>query len=46
MAMMAYDESSAAAFAATRHLPADGLAGWRAAVSRHLPVGPGDRVLR
>lgn len=45
MAMMAYDERSAAAFAATRHLPAEGLASWRAAVSRHLPVGPGDRVL-
>ncbi|WP_433287041.1 methyltransferase domain-containing protein [Micromonospora sp. CA-244673] len=45
MAMIAYDEASAAAFAATRHVPSGGLASWRAAVARHLPVGPGDRVL-
>ncbi|MFE9691722.1 class I SAM-dependent methyltransferase [Micromonospora sp. NPDC005806] len=45
MAMMAYDAVSAAAFAATRHLPVEGLASWRAAVARHLPVGPGVRVL-
>ncbi len=45
MAMMAYGEPSAAAFAATRHLSAEGLASWRAAVARHLPVRPGTRVL-
>lgn len=45
MAMMAYDDRAAAAFAATRHLPADGLANWRDAIARHLPVQPGARVL-
>lgn len=45
MAMMAYDDSAAAAFVAARHLPTEGLASWRAAVARHLPVGPGARVL-
>ncbi|NES15446.1 MULTISPECIES: class I SAM-dependent methyltransferase [Micromonospora] len=45
MAMMAYDDPAAAAFVATRHLPAEGLASWRAAVARHLPVRPGARVL-
>ncbi|AGL21324.1 class I SAM-dependent methyltransferase [Actinoplanes sp. N902-109] len=37
MARIAYDETDAAAFAATRHLPADALTEWRAAAARHLP---------
>ncbi|MFR9775315.1 class I SAM-dependent methyltransferase [Micromonospora sp. MS34] len=45
MAMMAYDVPAAAAFAATRHLSAEGLASWRAAVARHLPARPGARLL-
>ncbi|HWS33589.1 MAG TPA: class I SAM-dependent methyltransferase [Actinoplanes sp.] len=43
MAMIAYDEVDAAAFAAGRHLDDDGLAGWRAAVERF--VRPGARIL-
>lgn len=43
MAMIAYDEVDAAAFAAGRHLDGDGLAGWRAAVERF--VRPGCRIL-
>ncbi|MFI7596842.1 class I SAM-dependent methyltransferase [Actinoplanes sp. NPDC049681] len=37
MARIAYDDSSAAAFAATRHLPTAGLDEWRTAVTRHVP---------
>lgn len=45
MARIAYDETSAAAFAATRHLSPDGLASWRTAVARHLPTTAGARLL-
>lgn len=45
MARIAYDDSSAAAFAATRHLDSDALASWRAAVARHLPTTAGARLL-
>ncbi len=45
MARIAYDDRSAAAFAATRHLATDGLTSWRAAVARHLPTTAGARVL-
>ncbi|WP_446219687.1 class I SAM-dependent methyltransferase [Micromonospora sp. IBHARD004] len=45
MARIAYDDRSAAAFAAARHLAPDGLASWRAAVARHLPTTAGARVL-
>jgi SAM-dependent methyltransferase len=45
MALIAYDSGDAAAFAATRHLPGDALADWRAAVTRHLHPGPGMRLL-
>jgi SAM-dependent methyltransferase len=39
MARIAYDEPQAAAFAATRELPDDGLDAWRAAVRPHLAGG-------
>ncbi|MEU4243680.1 methyltransferase domain-containing protein [Actinoplanes sp. NPDC026619] len=45
MALIAYDQGDAAAFEATRHLSDDGLAGWRAAITRHLDPGPGARLL-
>ncbi|MCW3819338.1 methyltransferase domain-containing protein [Micromonospora sp. DR5-3] len=45
MARIAYDSRDAAAFAATRHLPDQGLAAWRAAVARHLQPRPGMRML-
>jgi ubiquinone/menaquinone biosynthesis C-methylase UbiE len=45
MARIAYDHADAAAFEATRHLTDDGLAGWRAAVTRHLDPRPGLRLL-
>lgn len=43
MAMIAYDDVDAAAFAAARHLAGDGLGAWRAAVGRFLR--PGGRIL-
>jgi ubiquinone/menaquinone biosynthesis C-methylase UbiE len=45
MARIAYDHADAAAFEATRHLRDDGLAEWRAAVTRHLGPRPGLRLL-
>lgn len=45
MAMMPYDGPAATAFAATRQLPAEALTSWRAALARHLPSGPGVRLL-
>lgn len=45
MARIAYDDTDAEAFAATRHLTDDGLAAWRDAVARHLAPEPGMRLL-
>jgi SAM-dependent methyltransferase len=45
MARIPYNSHHAAAFAATRHLPDQGLAGWREAVTRHLAPRPGLRLL-
>ncbi|SCG41112.1 class I SAM-dependent methyltransferase [Micromonospora humi] len=45
MARIAYDDSDAEAFAATRHLSDDGRAAWRQAVARHLAPEPGMRLL-
>ncbi|WIM92621.1 methyltransferase domain-containing protein [Actinoplanes oblitus] len=45
MALIAYDDTDAAAFEATRHLPGDGLAPWREAITRHLRPRPGLRLL-
>ncbi|WBB78050.1 methyltransferase domain-containing protein [Micromonospora sp. WMMD882] len=45
MARIAYDDTDAAAFEATRHLADDGLSAWREAVARHLDPRPGVRVL-
>lgn len=45
MARIAYDDRDAAAFAAARSLPSDGLAAWREAVARHLTPTPGTRLL-
>jgi SAM-dependent methyltransferase len=45
MARIAYNRDDAAAFEAGRHLPDQGLAAWRAAVTRHLDPGPGRRLL-
>jgi ubiquinone/menaquinone biosynthesis C-methylase UbiE len=45
MARIAYNSHAAAAFEATRHLPDEGLAGWHAAVTRHLNPRPGTRLL-
>lgn len=45
MARIAYDSHDAAAFEATRHVSDQGLAGWRAAVTRHLDPRPGTRLL-
>ncbi|MFI2712234.1 class I SAM-dependent methyltransferase [Micromonospora sp. NPDC018662] len=45
MARIAYDDTDAEAFAATRHLTDDGLTAWRAAVTRHLAPRPGLRLL-
>jgi SAM-dependent methyltransferase len=45
MARIAYDIHDAAAFEATRHLSDQALAGWRAAVAKHLHPQPGTRLL-
>src|SRR5687768_14954607 len=45
MARIAYDETDAAAFEATRHLGGEGLGAWREAVGRHLRPRPGQRLL-
>ncbi|MFI5931871.1 class I SAM-dependent methyltransferase [Actinoplanes sp. NPDC051494] len=45
MALIAYDESDAAAFEATRHLDDDALGVWRDAITRHLDPRPGMRLL-
>ncbi|MFI5833629.1 class I SAM-dependent methyltransferase [Micromonospora sp. NPDC051300] len=45
MARIAYDDTDAEAFAATRHLSDDGLAAWRHAVANHLAPRPGMRLL-
>jgi SAM-dependent methyltransferase len=45
MARIAYDSTDAAAFAANRHLTAEGLTAWREAVARHLAPRPGTRLL-
>src|SRR5438034_2168090 len=45
MARIAYDGRDAAAFHANRHIPAEGLLGWRDAVARHLDPRPGCRLL-
>ncbi|MFG1674649.1 class I SAM-dependent methyltransferase [Micromonospora sp. NPDC049282] len=45
MARIAYDDTDAEAFAATRHLTDDGLTAWRQAVARHLAPRPGMRLL-
>jgi SAM-dependent methyltransferase len=39
MALIAFNQKDAAAFAATRHLSEDGLAGWREAVTEHVRPG-------
>jgi len=45
MARIAYDEASAAAFEAARHVAREGLTAWREAVARHLDPRPGMRLL-
>ncbi|ADP79644.1 class I SAM-dependent methyltransferase [Pseudofrankia inefficax] len=45
MALIAYDDAAATAFRASRHVPAEGLAGWKDAVGRHLAPRRGMRVL-
>jgi ubiquinone/menaquinone biosynthesis C-methylase UbiE len=45
MARTGYNDAAAAAFQASRELPADGLSEWRAAISRFLAPRPGMRVL-
>ncbi|RIV39108.1 class I SAM-dependent methyltransferase [Micromonospora radicis] len=45
MARIGYDDTDATAFEATRHLTDEGLAEWRAAVTRHLTARPGRRLL-
>ncbi|MFG3682653.1 class I SAM-dependent methyltransferase [Micromonospora chalcea] len=45
MARIAYHDTDAEAFAATRHLTDDGLTAWRSAVTRHLAPRPGMRLL-
>jgi len=45
MARISYGRAEAAAFAATRHLPRDGLTAWRRAVTAHLAPRPGMRIL-
>ena len=45
MARIAYNSHDAAAFEASRHLPDQGLAAWRDAVTRHLDPRPGTRLL-
>jgi SAM-dependent methyltransferase len=45
MALIAYDSVAAAAFEQTRHLPADDLATWRAAIGRYFHPRPGMRLL-
>jgi SAM-dependent methyltransferase len=45
MALIAYDDGDAAAFAASRHLTGAALDGWHAAVTRHLAPRPGLRLL-
>ncbi|MFC7484289.1 class I SAM-dependent methyltransferase [Luedemannella flava] len=45
MALIKYDSADAAAFAATRHLGDDALAGWRTAITRYLDPRPGMRLL-
>ncbi|GIE60968.1 SAM-dependent methyltransferase [Actinoplanes octamycinicus] len=45
MGLIAYDDTDAAAFQATRHLPGDGLAPWREAITRYVTPRPGLRIL-
>ncbi|MFG1779905.1 class I SAM-dependent methyltransferase [Micromonospora sp. NPDC049051] len=45
MALIPYDDTDAAAFAATRELPRSGLERWRHAVQQHLRPRPGATVL-
>ncbi|MGC9668762.1 class I SAM-dependent methyltransferase [Planosporangium sp. 12N6] len=45
MTRIAYDSRAATAFEANRHLDEEGLAAWRAAVTRHLDPRPGTRLL-
>jgi SAM-dependent methyltransferase len=45
MARIAYDSGDAAAFGASRRLTHDGLAAWRAAITRYLDPRPGIRLL-
>ncbi|MBL7492654.1 hypothetical protein I6A60_15235 [Frankia sp. AgB1.9] len=45
MALIAYDDVAASAFRASRHVPDGGLAGWKAAVGRHLARRRGMRAL-
>jgi ubiquinone/menaquinone biosynthesis C-methylase UbiE len=45
MARIAYGSRDAAAFEATRHVPDQGLAAWRDAVTRHLAPRPGTCLL-
>ncbi|HEX5597629.1 MAG TPA: methyltransferase domain-containing protein [Micromonosporaceae bacterium] len=45
MARIAYNSHDAIAFEATRHIPDQGLAAWRDAVTRHLTPRPGTRLL-
>ncbi|GAA0449837.1 hypothetical protein Ade02nite_58910 [Paractinoplanes deccanensis] len=45
MALIAYDDTDASAFEATRHLRADALAAWRTAIGEHLAPRPGARLL-
>ncbi|MEH1017061.1 methyltransferase domain-containing protein [Micromonospora sp. CPCC 206060] len=45
MALIAYDDENAAAYAANRYLSRGGLPHWRAAIERHLAPRPGQRVL-
>jgi SAM-dependent methyltransferase len=45
MARMEYNRNEADAFASTRHLGDEEASQWRAAVSRHLSLQPGTRLL-
>jgi SAM-dependent methyltransferase len=46
MALIAYDDADAAAFAANRHLDGDALRDWRVAITRHLSrPRPGMRLV-
>lgn len=45
MARISYDGEAAAAFEATRHVNAEGLAAWREVIGRYVTARPGARLL-